>query len=122
MVYNCCVTSSVPQIAAPGLGRKCVCVFFFSISSPTIWSVYEDWGSIQVSGDVPTHPSLRPNPNPIQAPTQTLDLTQVDASPESWIDQRKPYSPIFLQLRCCQGSYIQRERERIYKATKKTFS
>ena len=43
-------------------------------------------GSFQDSGDVSTHPSLRPSPNP--APIQTLDLTQgrVGASPETWID------------------------------------
>ena len=37
-------------------------------------------------GMYPTHPSLRPYPNP--APTQTLDLTQGRGgmSPETWID------------------------------------
>ena len=31
---------------------------------------------IQVSGDVPTLPSLRPNPNPKPAPTQTIGLRE----------------------------------------------
>ena len=35
-----------------------------------------DLGTIQVSGDVSTHPSLRPNPNPKSAPTQTLGLRE----------------------------------------------
>ena len=43
--------------------------------------------SIQVAGDVPALPSLRPNP----APTQTLGLREgrVGTSPETWIDPSK---------------------------------
>ena len=46
------------------------------------------WGSIQVSGDGPTLPSLRPDPNPKPAPTQTLGLREgrVGTSPETCID------------------------------------
>ena len=41
--------------------------------------LYSSWkpsvsGSIQVSGEVPTLPSLRPNPKPKPAPTQTRNL------------------------------------------------
>ena len=45
---------------------------------------------IQVSGDVSTLPSLRPNPNPKPAPTQTLGLREgrVGMSPETWIDKK----------------------------------
>ena len=48
--------------------------------------------SIQVSGDVPTLPSLRPDPNPNPSPTQTLGLREgrVSTSPETWIDPINP--------------------------------
>ena len=48
-------------------------------------------GSIQVSGDVPILPSLRPKSNPKLAPTQTLGLREgrVGISPETWIDPLK---------------------------------
>ena len=47
---------------------------------------------MQVSGDIPTLPSLRPKPNPKPAPTQTLGLREgrVGMSPETWIDLPLP--------------------------------
>ena len=44
-------------------------------------------GSLQDSGDVSTHPSLRTYPNPNLSPSQILNLTQerAGASPETWI-------------------------------------
>ena len=51
-------------------------------------SSHSNYGSIQVSGDGPALPSLRPNPNPKAAPTQTLGLREgrVGTSPETWIN------------------------------------
>ena len=69
-----------------------ICIHFTSTTTGKVRSINTSiiWlcGSIQVSGDGPPLPSLRPNPNPKPAPMQTLGLREgrVGPSPETCID------------------------------------